>query len=299
MTTLTGAGTTARRASHDHDVDTAGRASTATMTRTTSRERRAETPVPSRRQKNNFHSSSASVAKKKRTSAAKRMGSRQVISVRGRRVVSEERRVKRTTIQFIVICILFIGLGVGVTMYLSGVTTQQSFAIQKAKDQKTTLDNELEGLHRDVKNASSNSEVAKKASEDGMVVPDQPGIMTVNPDGSVVENRAADPSKTHEIHDINSGADPKAKASSDPEKTKNTSRSATSSSSSERDNNRPAQLAPYQDNTAGAVAAQGDNQAANQGEGLDREAPLPADQVENTNPAPEASPGDDAAVPTP
>ena len=132
-----------------------------------------------------------------------------------------------------------------------------------------------------------------------MVVPDQPGIMTVNPDGSVVENRAADPSKTHEIHDINSGADPKAKASSDPEKTKNTSRSATSSSSSGRDNNRPAQLAPSQDNTAGAVATQGANQAASQGEGLDREAPLPADQANDANPAPEAAPGGDAAVPTP
>lgn len=299
MTTLTGAGTTARRASHDHDVDTGGHASTSTMTRTTSHERRAETPVRSRRQGNDLRSSSTSVASKKRTSAAKRMGSRQVISVRGRRVVSEERRVERTTIQFIVLCILFIGVGVGVTMYLSGVTTQQSFAIQKAKDKKTTLDNELEGLHRDVKNASSNSEIAKKASEDGMVVPDQPGIMTVNPDGSVVENRAADPSKTHEIHDINSGADPKAQASSDPEKTKNTSRSSASSSSSSRDNNRPAQLAPYQDNRAGAVGVQNDNQAASQGEGLDREAPLPEGQVEDNNPAPEASPAEDAAVPTP
>ncbi|WP_296104530.1 hypothetical protein [uncultured Corynebacterium sp.] len=299
MTTLTGAGTTARRASHDRDVDTAGRSSARTMTRTASHDQRAETPVRSRREGNNLRSSSRSVARKKRTSTAKRMGSRQVISVRGRRVVSEERRVKRTTIQFIVVCILLIGVGVGVTMYLSGVTTQQSFAIQKAKDKKTTLDNELEGLHRDVKNASSNSEVAKKASEDGMVVPDQPGIMTVNPDGSVVENRAADPSKTHEIHDINSGADPKAKASSDPEKTKNTSSSATSSSSSGRDNNRTAQLAPYQDNTAGAVAAQDDNQAASQSEGVDGEAPLPADQVENTNPAPDAASADDAAAPTP
>lgn len=139
---------------------------------------------------------------RRRSNIHKRMGSQQVVSVRGRRVTSEQGKVKKSTIRFLAVVLMIAGLGVGFTMYFSGVTTEQSFAISKAKEQKQQLSNEIETLQRDLTRESSDASVAQKAAKLGMVVPDQPGILRGDGAGNATELLPADPSKTHEVKDF-------------------------------------------------------------------------------------------------
>ncbi|MEY8566701.1 hypothetical protein [Corynebacterium sp.] len=151
-----------------------------------------------------------------RTSPVRRRGSRQQVSVRGRRIAAPtaaERSVVRT---WVVLLLLFVA-GVAFAMYLSGKTTEQSFQLSEAEETSTTLSNELESLHRDVEDASSTQRIAAEASRMGMVVPGQSGVLDVNGD-EVHEVRAADPEATLPVTDIN-GEAPVQRPTSDPEAT--------------------------------------------------------------------------------
>lgn len=139
---------------------------------------------------------------RRRNTINKRMGSQQVVSVRGRRVTSEQGKVKKSTIRFLATVLAIAGLGVGFTMYFSGITTEQSFEISKAKEQKQQLSNEIETLQRDLTRESSDASVAQKAASLGMVVPDQPGILRGDGAGNATELLAPDASKTHEVKDF-------------------------------------------------------------------------------------------------
>ena len=121
-----------------------------------------------------------------------------------------------------------------------------------------------------------------------MVVPDQPGIMTVNPDGSTVENRAATPSKTHDVLDINSGSAPKAQASSDPKKTKRIPGTAAPIDVLRHDTGRPVQLAPYQDTDSHRPGPNGNSPAGRpEGIGPRTDHPsVPGHSAENPVPVP-------------
>lgn len=157
-----------------------------------------ETPLPRRRRP---------------VPAPSRLGSRQVVSVRGRRVAE----VKRTTLlaKLVGISIALAVGGVAVAMWLSGVSTQQTFEMQGLQSQERQLSNQLETLNRDLENVRSSAELARRAGELGMAVPSQPGILEVQGNGEIIEERPADPA-TSPIIDVNGAPVRPGQASSDP-----------------------------------------------------------------------------------
>lgn len=180
------------------------------------------------------------------TSPVRRRGSRQQVSVRGRRIAvpsAAERSVVRT---WVVLLLLFVA-GVAFAMYLSGKTTEQSYQLSEAESTSTTLSNELESLHRDVEDASSTQRIAAEASRLGMVVPGQSGVLDVNGE-EVREVRPADPAATLPVTDIN-GRTPAQRPTSDPEATGQVPGLA------------PQALDPGRDDAPAAPGAQQDQQA--------------------------------------
>lgn len=147
-------------------------------------------------------------------SYGRRLGSQQVVSVRGRRVEVEHADPKK--IRFVVFMVAIMVAAVAGTLALSTTTTTQSFELQELQRQDRDLDNRIETLSRDLENSSSAAEIARHAGQLGMVVPDQPGVVERMPDGSVAETRPADPSKTRPIVDVNGRSITPTVASSNP-----------------------------------------------------------------------------------
>ena len=150
-----------------------------------------------------------------------RLGSKQVVSKRGRRVVQPT----RVTGLFARLSFIAIGLliaGVAAAMWLSGLSTSQTFKIQELTAQESTLDNQLETLNRDLENVRSASDVARRAHEAKMGIPVQPGVVEVGPDGNVEQKREATPDMESVI-DVNGEPVRPGQASSDPNATANMS----------------------------------------------------------------------------
>ncbi|WIM70104.1 hypothetical protein [Corynebacterium suedekumii] len=129
-----------------------------------------------------------------------RLGSKQVVSVRGRRVTTT----RQTTLLAKLGATSFVLLiaGVALAMWLSGVSTQQTFHMQQLASQDRQLSNQLETLNRDLENVRSSAEITRRAGEMGMVLPAQPGILAVKENGDIVEERPADPA-VRPIIDVN------------------------------------------------------------------------------------------------
>lgn len=149
-------------------------------------------------------------------------GSRQVVSVRGRRVTTTKKADPKL-VKFVVAITGVLFGGVATTIGLSGISTEQTFQLQQLSAEETQLNNELETLHRDVETARSSAEIARRASGMGMVVPDQPGVLAVQDTGEVVEQRPADASKTRPIIDVNGKQIAPSRASSNPDETRDVS----------------------------------------------------------------------------
>ncbi|CAI36905.1 putative secreted protein [Corynebacterium jeikeium] len=158
----------------------------------------------------------STVGRSARRLGGSRVGSRQQVSVRGRRIIALERGNPQLTRRIALALTVFI-LGVVSVMALSAATTKQSFQIADAQSRSTTLDNELESLNRDVANAKSSANIAKEASEMGMVTPKQSGILE-DRDGKVKETRPADAEGGKEVVDVNGNAKRRG-ATSDPNET--------------------------------------------------------------------------------
>lgn len=153
---------------------------------------------------------------RRRTSPVRRRGSRQQLTVRGRRVTVPTAAERSVVWTWVVLLALFVA-GVALAMYLSGKTTEQSFQLSEARDTSTSLSNELESLNRDVQDASSTQRIAAEAAEMGMVVPGQAGVLNVEGD-RIDEVRPSDPSETRPVTDINGDARPQ-RPTSDPDAT--------------------------------------------------------------------------------
>jgi len=125
---------------------------------------------------------------------------------------------KRTTLlaKLVSLSIMLAIAGVAVAMWLSGVSTQQTFQMQVLQSQDRQLSNQLETLNRDLENVRSSAEIARRAGELGMAVPSQPGILAVQENGDIVEQRPADPA-TSPIIDVNGAPVRPGQASSDPD----------------------------------------------------------------------------------
>lgn len=151
---------------------------------------------------------------KRRRPVPNRLGSRQVVSVRGRRVAE----LKKTSLlaKLFSISIVLAIAGVAVAMWLAGLATQQTFQMQLLQSQDKQLSNQLETLNRDLENVRSSAELARRAGEMGMAVPAQPGILALHGDGAIVEERPADHTLLP-IIDVNGAPVRPGQASSDPD----------------------------------------------------------------------------------
>ncbi|MBC3185216.1 hypothetical protein H7347_01265 [Corynebacterium sp. zg-331] len=145
-----------------------------------------------------------------------RLGSRQVVSVRGRRVATARQSSRLTRISLVAI-VLLVG-GVALAMALSGVSTQQTFRLQQLTAQEKQLDNQIETLNRDVETARSSSESVRHANDNRMVVPQQPGILAVEGNGEIRERRPAQ-GESRPFVDVNGTPARAHAASSNPDKT--------------------------------------------------------------------------------
>ncbi|APT92223.1 hypothetical protein CPHO_04210 [Corynebacterium phocae] len=145
--------------------------------------------------------------------AASRLGSKQVVSERGRRVTTSREVRLLTKLSAYSIALLI--AGVCMAMWFSGSATSQAFRIQQLSSQEATLDNQLETLHRDLENARSAADVSRRAVGVSMGVPVQAGIVEVNPEGELIHLREAT-QEMDSIIDVNGELVRPGQASSDP-----------------------------------------------------------------------------------
>ena len=131
-----------------------------------------------------------------------RLGSKQVVSVRGRRISTTETKRKFSRVSVLSLPLLV--LGIFGAMLLSALSTQQTFTIQQLQSEERALNNEIETLNRNVEDSRAAAELAARADKAGMVVPGQAGIITVNDRGEAIEAGPADPAKTLRVMDVNS-----------------------------------------------------------------------------------------------
>lgn len=148
----------------------------------------------------------------------RQLGSQQVVSVRGRRVVTQKPNPHRVNLAIGVLIILFITIATA--MVLSGKSTEQAFELQKLNAQEQQLDNQLETLNRDVEQAKAAAEVARVAADKGMVVADMPGVLAVEKDGAITEQRPSDPAAVRPIIDVNGAQIRPEQASTNPNEIK-------------------------------------------------------------------------------
>ena len=130
-----------------------------------------------------------------------RTGSRQQVTVRGRRVTAVRDRHGSNVLRLVIALVLLVGAGVAATMYLSARTTDQAFVLSEANARSETLGNELESLNRDYKELSSSEHLASEAARLGMVVPGQAGVLDVQ-GGDIREVRPADRAGDGQIVDL-------------------------------------------------------------------------------------------------
>ena len=146
-----------------------------------------------------------------RSRSTNRLGSKQVVSFRGRQLQPQTKKSG-------LFARLSLIVGVAVAMWLSGLSTKQTFAIQQLTVQDSQLDNQIETLNRDAENLSSSADIARRADEMGMAIPKQPGIAEVGGDGKIVDKREGTPD-TEKLIDVNGEPIRPSQASSDPKDT--------------------------------------------------------------------------------
>lgn len=144
----------------------------------------------------------------------RRLGSQQVVSVRGRRVNPVKRVTTRARLSIVAIAMM-VG-GIVFAIWLSGIATQQTFRVQVLTAEESQLNNELETLHRDLENVRSAAEIAGHAVEEGLEIPESPGILRREENGDIVEDRPAS-AETRPIIDVNGEPVRPGQASSDPD----------------------------------------------------------------------------------
>ena len=149
-----------------------------------------------------------------------RLGSRQDVTERGRRVAPIKQVTLFSRLSAVAIALL-IG-GVVLAVWLSGVSTSQTFRIQQLTYQESQLNNQLETLNRDLEQVRSSADVARRGADAKMGIPSQPGIVEVGEDGTVEERRPATEG-TEAIIDVNGEPVRTGRATSDPRDTEGVS----------------------------------------------------------------------------
>ena len=154
--------------------------------------------------------------KGRRSTYRGRTGSRQIVSLRGRRLTNTT--ADKSTVRFAVGSIIVVVLGIMLAMGLSGLSTSQTFQLSEARQEEQRLRDGISVLERDVEFQRSTAEIARRAAEAGMVNVEQPAILVVGEDGAVHEVRPGDPAHQR-IVDINGAAVRPDAPTSDPAET--------------------------------------------------------------------------------
>lgn len=175
-----------------------------------------------------------------------RLGSNQVVSVRGRRVATAKARSKFSSLSQIALPLLFVGIAVA--MILSGIATSQTFTIQELQSEEQQLTNEVETLNRDLEDRRSSAELAQRADSAGMVLAGEPGVVAVDEAGHAEEQRPFNPESATKIVDVNGEGVANSRASSDDRATKELEDLLTQRPGRTGNPSRVANLAPYQAN---------------------------------------------------
>lgn len=183
-----------------------------------------------------------------RTKARGRLGSNQVVSVRGRRVATTKARSKFSALSQIALPLLVVGIAAA--MILSGIATTQTFAIQKLQAKEQQLANEVESLNRDLEDRRSSAALAQRADSMGMVLAGEPGVVAVNEEGHAEEQRPYNPESATKLMDVNGEGRPASRASSDDRATKELEDALTQRPGRAANAPRIDNLAPYQANVA-------------------------------------------------
>ena len=183
-----------------------------------------------------------------RTKARGRLGSNQVVSVRGRRVATTKARSKFSSLSQIALPLLVIGIAAA--MILSGIATTQTFAIQKLQAKEQQLANEVESLNRDLEDRRSSAALAQRADSMGMVLAGEPGVVAVHEEGHAEEQRPYNPESASKLVDVNGEGRPASRASSDDRATKELEDALTQRPGRAANAPRLDNLAPYQANVA-------------------------------------------------
>lgn len=173
-----------------------------------------------------------------------RLGSNQVVSVRGRRVATAQTRTKFSSLSQIALPLLFVGIAAA--MILSGVATTQTFTIQKLQAKEQQLANEVESLNRDLEDRRSAAALAQRADAMGMVLAGEPGVVAVDEAGHAQEQRPYNPESATKLVDVNGAGLPGSRASSDERATKDLEDSLTQRPGRSAHAPHAANLAPYQ-----------------------------------------------------
>lgn len=147
-----------------------------------------------------------------------RLGSKQQVSIRGRRIAPIQQDNNRLLKSVVLPACLFL-VGVICVMWLSGLTTAQSFQLTEAKQTSRTLANEITSLERDLAVASSSANIAKEAARLGMVAPAQAGVLEAA-GAEIHEQRPANPEGNVAVVDVNSESRARG-ATSNPNETAN------------------------------------------------------------------------------
>lgn len=130
-----------------------------------------------------------------------RTGSKQNLSHRGRRVVQP--KPNPGIIRMLIMVTVVLAGAIAAAMGLSVYTTEQTFHLQNLKNTDAALTNQIETLQRDLERKRSAAAIAEHAQDDGMVVPNIPGILESQADGTVAQTRDPDTQETRPITDVN------------------------------------------------------------------------------------------------
>ncbi|SDL76482.1 hypothetical protein SAMN04488074_113104 [Lentzea albidocapillata subsp. violacea] len=125
---------------------------------------------------------------RRRTAGAERAYARRAqraSNLRGGSASPQQKAVSKAP--FVVLVMLVLGAGIAGIMYFSTQAAADTYRLQEARAEAERLTLQMEQLRREVALLESPTDLARRASEMGLVQPSNPARLRQNPDGSIEE----------------------------------------------------------------------------------------------------------------
>lgn len=138
---------------------------------------------PSQKKKTEEHDKA-----RRRTAGAERAYARRAQraqNLRGGAAAPQQKQASKAP--FVVLVMLVLGAGVAGIMYFSTQAAADTYRLQEAKAEAEKLTLRMEQLRREVALLESPTDLARRATEMGLVEPQNPARLRQNPDGSIEE----------------------------------------------------------------------------------------------------------------